>query len=134
MRIPTAQDTIEETAPPTSTLRSRRRLANCLLCVSFFFILCWLPYVICQFYEELLTDPPEYVKQTTLFLGHLHSALGPILYWSMNHKWPKGPCSRLRHMAIYRSASSTNEAALGPFNPRLIRPPPYRRRSSQYLY
>ncbi|CAH1153730.1 unnamed protein product, partial [Phaedon cochleariae] len=118
MRIPTAQDTMEETAPPTSTLRSRRRLANCLLCLSLFFMMCWLPYVASQFYEELMQAPPEYVKQITLFLGHMHSAIGPILYWSMNHKWPKGPCSRLRTLTIYRSASSTNEAALGPFNPR----------------
>ncbi|XP_050497447.1 endothelin receptor type B isoform X1 [Diabrotica virgifera virgifera] len=135
MSISSAQDEIEETPPPTSSLRSRRRLANCLLCLSLFFILCWFPYVVCQFCEEFMTGvTPEYVQQLTLFLGHMHSAIGPILYWSMNHKWPKGPCSRIRRLTIYRSASSTNEAALGPFNPRLVRPPPYRRRSSQYLY
>ncbi|XP_057667997.1 substance-K receptor [Diorhabda carinulata] len=135
MSIPNAQDTIEETPPPTSTLRSRRRLANCLLCLSLFFILCWFPYVITQFCDEFMQNAtPEYIQQLTLFFGHMHSAIGPILYWSMNHKWPKGPCNRIRRLTIYRSASSTNEAALGPFNPRLVRPPPYRRRSSHYLY
>ncbi|CAG9855059.1 unnamed protein product [Phyllotreta striolata] len=136
MSMPTAQDNIEEATPPTTTLRSRRRLANCLVCLSIFFIICWCPYIVTQFCEEFMAPgmTPEYVQQLTLFLGHMHSALGPLLYWSMNDKCPKGPCCRIRNLTIYRSASSTNEAALGPFNPRLVRPPPYRRRSSQYLF
>lgn len=134
-RLSTDETNNEEiNQPPTSTLRSRRRLANALLWVSIIFAICWLPYVVFTFCDELLlTPPPTYVRHYSLLLGHIHSALSPILYWAMNYQWPQRPC-RFRLTNLYRSASSTNEAALGPFNPRLVRPPPMRRRSSHYLY
>ena len=130
-----AEASVEDLSqPPTSTLRSRRRLANSLLWVAILFAVCWIPYVVCQFCGELgVTAPPPTVQRYSLFLGHIHSAFSPILYWTLNHQWPQRPC-RFRFPALYRSASSTNEAALGPFHPRLVRPPPIRRRSSHYLY
>ncbi|XP_065166075.1 5-hydroxytryptamine receptor 7 isoform X2 [Atheta coriaria] len=122
------------TQPPTSTLRSRRRLANSLLWVAFVFAACWLPHVVCLIYAEAKGEPPPIlVARACLLVGHMHSAVSPLLYWSLNHQWLQRPC-RFRLPALYRSASSTNEAALGPFNPRLVRPPPVRRRSSHYLY
>lgn len=123
----------DESQPPTSTLRSRRRLANALLWVALVFAICWFPYVICQFCGELGATPPKMIQRYSLLLGHIHSAFSPIFYWTLNHQWPQRLC-RFRLPALYRSASSTNEAALGPFNPRFARPPPIRRRSSHYLY
>ncbi|GJQ65753.1 hypothetical protein Trydic_g11937 [Trypoxylus dichotomus] len=119
--------------PPTSTLRSRRRLANSLLWVAVIFALCWFPHVICLIINEVAGETPEIIQRYCLLLGHIHSALSPLMYWTLNHQWLQHPC-RFRLPGLYRSASSTNEAALGPFHPRLVRPPPIRRRSSHYLY
>ncbi|KAF5294479.1 hypothetical protein FQR65_LT01605 [Abscondita terminalis] len=119
--------------PPTSTLQSRRRLANALMWMAAVFALCWLPYVLCTLCAEFNTSPSVTVLRYTLFLGHVHSAFSPLLYWILNHKWLHPPC-RFRLPVLYRNASSTNEAALGPFNPRFARPPPVRRQSSHYLY
>lgn len=119
--------------PPTSTLRSRRRLANSLLWVAVIFAACWLPHVICLLFSVASEEVPALVQRYCLLLGHIHSALSPLMYWTLNHQWLQRPC-RFRLPAMHRSASSTNEAALGPFHPRLVRPPPIRRRSSHYLY
>ncbi|XP_044256671.1 somatostatin receptor type 4 [Tribolium madens] len=133
-RLQTTETSVENISqPPTSTLRSRRRLANSLLWVAIVFAVCWFPYIVCQFCGELGTSPSTTVQRYSLLLGHTHSAFSPILYWTLNHQWPQRPC-RFRLPVLYRSASSTNEAALGPFHPRLVRPPPIRRRSSHYLY
>lgn len=84
--------------------------------------------------------------------GYAHSALSPILYWALNHNsLRQSSCapfarfssaqrfirSHLRVPAAPPPPSSTNEAALGPFNPRYItaRPQQYRPpASSHYLY
>ncbi|KAL3290167.1 hypothetical protein HHI36_023528 [Cryptolaemus montrouzieri] len=136
LQLQIAESNIEEgQQPPTSTLRSRRKLANSLLWISIIFAIAWLPYVICQLCIELDVPPDLMIERYSLLLGHLHSAFNPIFYWSINYQWPQKPCRRLFKIpTIYRSASSTNEAALGPFHPRLIKPPPMRRRSSHYLY
>lgn len=55
----------------TSTLRSRRRLANILVAGSFMFIFCWAPYIICL----LCTNAPNndihsmYFLKFSLLLG-----------------------------------------------------------------
>ncbi|XP_031335415.1 C-X-C chemokine receptor type 2 [Photinus pyralis] len=126
-------DTENAEQPPTSTLQSRRRLANALMWMAFVFAACWLPYVLCIICAEFNTVPSIWLIRYSLFLGHVHSAFSPLLYWALNHKWLQPPC-RFRLPVLYRNASSTNEAALGPFNPRFARPPPVRRQSSHYLY
>ena len=97
------------------------------------FLICWLPHVVCLIVNEVNGPLPNYIHRYSLLLGHIHSMLSPLMYWTLNHQWLQRPC-RFRFPAMYRSASSTNEAALGPFHPRLVRPPPIRRRSSHYLY
>lgn len=82
----------------------------------------------------------------------MYSALSPIIYWALNHnslrQSPCAPIIRLRSMqkflrTHFRSQpvppapSSTNEAQLGAFNPKLIKltPKQYRAQaSSHYLY
>lgn len=39
--------------PQTSTLRSRRRLANMLVASSFVFVFCWAPHIICLIWSKL---------------------------------------------------------------------------------
>lgn len=119
--------------PPTSTLQSRRRLAKALMWMAAVFAGCWLPHVICTIYSESSAPLSSAILRYTLFLGHVHSAFSPLLYWTLNHQWLHSPC-KFRLPVLYHNASSTNEAALGPFNPRFARPPPVRRQSSHYLY
>lgn len=139
------QQHIPSARPVGSTLRSRRRLANALVSAAAVFVSCWLPHVVCTVCVELYTFPGVQLKQMmqySLLLGHAHSAINPVVYWALNHQSLQSSCLRvsllghLRLPTVYRNASSTNEAALGPFHPRFTRPntPAVRRQSSCYLY
>ncbi|XP_065357044.1 uncharacterized protein LOC135951331 [Calliphora vicina] len=140
--------------PQTSTLRSRRHLANMLIGSAIIFIACWTPHVFCVIYK--IMGYKEYCKKSSryfnLLLGYMYSAISPIIYWALNHnslrQSPCAPIIRLRSMqkflrTRFRSnpvppaPSSTNEAQLGAFNPKLIKltPKQYRAQaSSHYLY
>uniref|UniRef100_A0A1I8NXM7 G-protein coupled receptors family 1 profile domain-containing protein n=1 Tax=Stomoxys calcitrans TaxID=35570 RepID=A0A1I8NXM7_STOCA len=140
--------------PQTSTLRSRRHLANMLIGSALVFIACWTPHVFCVIYRILGYN--HYCNKSSryfnLLLGYMYSALSPIIYWALNHnslrQSPCAPLIRLRSMqkflrTRFRSnpvppaPSSTNEAQLGAFNPKLIKltPKQYRAQaSSHYLY
>lgn len=89
-----------------------------------------------------------------MYTGYAHSAISPLLYWVLNHNSLRqsscGTILRLSTIQKFMRAhlrvpapppppSSTNEAALGPFNPRYIkaRPQPHHYRppaSSYNLY
>lgn len=127
--------------PQASTLRSRRRLANMLVAVAVAFAACWAPHVLVTF----LPTVPARVSQFALLLGHAHSALNPVVYWALNYQSLGSfiPCAHFKLRKHFRfpaappPPSSTNEAALGPFNPRYIKarpPPPRPPASSHYLY
>lgn len=95
-------------------------------------------------------------KKKTIFInvtGYAHSFLNPILYWILNHNTLRQSSScapflrlaavqrfiriRLRVPTAPPPPSSTNEAALGPFNPRYIKARPQQYRppaSSMNLY
>uniref|UniRef100_A0A1A9W853 G-protein coupled receptors family 1 profile domain-containing protein n=1 Tax=Glossina brevipalpis TaxID=37001 RepID=A0A1A9W853_9MUSC len=140
--------------PQTSTLRSRRHLANLLIASALIFIACWLPHVFCVFYKHL--GYKQYCSTTStyfnLLLGYMYSAISPVIYWALNHnslrQSPCAPLIRLRSVQKYLNSrfrshtappppSSTNEAALGAFNPKLIKSTPKQYRaqaSSHYLY
>ncbi|XP_034100171.2 alpha-2A adrenergic receptor [Drosophila albomicans] len=140
--------------PQTSTLRSRRDLANMLVASAFIFIVCWAPHVFCIFYKNF--GYKQYCSKASIYfsllLGYFYSAISPVIYWALNNNTlrqsPCAPIIRLRSMqnflrSRFRSntvppaASSTNEAALGAFNPKLIKltPKQYRAQaSSHYLY
>lgn len=84
--------------------------------------------------------------------GYAHSAISPLMYWILNHNTLKqSPCSpftrfasaqrflrtNLRGKRAPPPPSSTNEAALGAFNPRYIKTRPQQYKapaSSHYLY
>ncbi|XP_017130641.1 5-hydroxytryptamine receptor [Drosophila elegans] len=140
--------------PQTSTLRSRRHLANMLIASAVIFIACWAPHVFCIFYKNL--GSKQHCSQTSVYfsllLGYFYSAISPVIYWALNHnslrQSPCAPIIRLRSMQNFLRSrfrthtappppSSTNEAALGAFNPKLIKltPKQYRAQaSSHYLY
>ncbi|EDW76321.1 uncharacterized protein Dwil_GK14720 [Drosophila willistoni] len=140
--------------PQTSTLRSRRHLANMLIASALIFIVCWAPHVFCIFYKNF--GYKQYCSKSSVYfsllLGYFYSAISPVIYWALNHnslrQSPCAPIIRLRSMqnflrSRFRShtvpppPSSTNEAALGAFNPKLIKltPKQYRAQaSSHYLY
>lgn len=62
--------------PQTSTLRSRRRLANMLVAGSLVFVLCWTPHVICLVCSKFSTS--EWCSKTVsdyyLLLGKCSSS------------------------------------------------------------
>lgn len=192
--------------PQTSTLRSRRRLANILVAAGFIYMLCWLPHVCCLVIREFSLNDGcsntakeffmllgeihircDYLHVTSLesrkvwatavtksffygfhcnadgltaalnsrnvFSGFTHSAVSPIIHWILNYNsLRQSACqpfaklnsaqrflrSHLRFTGPPAPApSSTNEAALGPFNPKFIkqRPQIYKPpASSHYLY
>ncbi|CRK93337.1 CLUMA_CG006878, isoform A [Clunio marinus] len=141
--------------PQTSTLRSRRRLANILVAAGFIYMLCWLPHVCCLVIREFsINDGCSSTKREFfMLLGFTHSAVSPIIHWILNYNSLRQ--SSCQPFAKFNSAqrflrshlrftgpppappSSTNEAALGPFNPKFIkqRPQTYKPpASSHFLY
>lgn len=85
-----------------------------------------------------------------IYAGYTHSALNPILHWALNQNSLRQSSflSRLTSVQRFMRAhfqernhqpppSSTNEAALGPFNPRYIKARPQQYAppaSSHYMY
>ncbi|XP_055384426.1 uncharacterized protein LOC129614064 [Condylostylus longicornis] len=139
--------------PQTSTLRARRRLANMLVAAAIIFVGCWTPHVFCILWSEF--GHKQYCNITmsyaSLLLGYTHSAINPIIYWILNYNaLRQSPCAPFMHITtvqrFFRThlrptapapPSSTNEAALGAFNPRYIKTTPKQYRaqaSSHYLY
>lgn len=59
--------------PQTSTLRSRRRLANILVIAGFVFMACWSPHVICLIFREfsITSGCSNTVTEFVLLLGTL---------------------------------------------------------------
>lgn len=130
------------------TIKIRRRTAKQLVTYGTIICCCWFPYVCCVIYQAITdsqSDILNILTQCSLLFGHSHSAVNPLFYYLMNRSTlsrVEFPCSKCfqgvaRRSTARNNASSTNEAALGPFNPRLVRPPsqreqrrPVRRRSS----
>lgn len=164
--------------PQTSTLRSRRRLANILVTAGFIYMLCWLPHVWClvitefsinegcsntarEFFmllgefkaKSIVSRCIRFSKIYYFQTGFTHSAVSPIIHWVLNYNSLRQsacqPFAKLNSAQRFLRShlrftgppaappSSTNEAALGPFNPKFIkqRPQIYKPpASSHYLY
>lgn len=58
--------------PQTSTLRSRRRLANILVVAGFVFMACWSPHVICLIFREfsITSGCSNTVTEFVMLLGN----------------------------------------------------------------
>ncbi|XP_028167908.1 galanin receptor type 3 [Ostrinia furnacalis] len=124
--------------PQTSTLRSRRRLGNVLVGIAAIFAACWCPHAAIVISGAFGLHAPLVVMQYALLLGYAHSALNAVAYWVLNRHALTSACAawRLPQLRVREERpSSTNEAALGAFHPRLARPAPSPRPPpSSFLY
>ena len=63
----------------------RKRVARMLIALIVLFVVCWLPYNACSLVLDLR---PEFIGSLilpfTMWLGHAHSAVNPVLYWFLN--------------------------------------------------
>ncbi|XP_050343839.1 galanin receptor type 3 [Nymphalis io] len=124
--------------PATSTLRSRRRLGNVLIGIAAIFAVCWCPHAAIVICSAFGLNAPTIITQYALLLGHAHSALNAAAYWLLNRHALTAACAawRIPQLRVREERpSSTNEAALGAFHPRLARPAPSPRPPpSSFLY
>ncbi|XP_032529314.2 galanin receptor type 3 [Danaus plexippus] len=124
--------------PQTSTLRSRRRLGNVLLAIAAIFAACWCPYAAIVIFSAFGFNTPIVLAQYALLCGYAHSALNAAAYWVLNRHALTAACNawRIPQLRVREERpSSTNEAALGAFHPRLARPAPSPRPPpSSFLY
>lgn len=124
--------------PQMSTLHSRRRLGNVLMGIAGIFAACWCPYATIVISSAFGLNVPLVFSQYALLLGHAHSALNAAAYWVLNRHALTAACAawRMPQLRVREERpSSTNEAALGAFHPRLARPAPSPRPPpSSFLY
>ncbi|XP_022821993.1 galanin receptor type 3 [Spodoptera litura] len=124
--------------PQTSTLRSRRRLGNVLMGIAAIFAMCWCPHAAIVIASAFGLHVPFLLAHFALLLGYAHSALNAVAYWVLNRHALTSACAawRLPQLRVREERpSSTNEAALGAFHPRLARPAPSPRPPpSSFLY
>ncbi|XP_063395673.1 galanin receptor type 3 [Cydia fagiglandana] len=124
--------------PLTSTLHARRRLGNVLVAIAAIFAACWCPHAAIVICGAFGLHAPLLLQQYALLFGHTHSALNAAAYWVLNRHALTSACAawRLPQLRVREERpSSTNEAALGAFHPRLARPAPSPRPPpSSYLY
>ncbi|CAH3972565.1 unnamed protein product [Pieris brassicae] len=124
--------------PQTSTLRSRRRLGNVLIGIAAIFAACWCPFAAIVICSAFGLNAPLVMSQYALLLGHAHSAMNAAAYWVLNRHALTAACAawRIPQLRVREERpSSTNEAALGAFHPRLARPAPSPRPPpSSFLY
>ena len=66
----------------------RRRAARALFFLVGLFIVCWLPYNVISLLVDLgFADSLVSSLPFTLWLGHAHSAVNPVLYWATNKQF-----------------------------------------------
>lgn len=71
-------------------MRGRKRVACILLLLAFVFAACWLPYHIMNLMKDMGTSTSNKlweVKVYLLLLGHVNSALNPIIYCALSRKF-----------------------------------------------
>ncbi|VVD02509.1 unnamed protein product [Leptidea sinapis] len=124
--------------PQTSTLHSRRRLGNVLIGIALLFAVSWCPHAAIVICNAFGLSTPRILAQYALLLGLTHSALNAAAYWLLNRHALTAACTawRIPQLRVREERpSSTNEAALGAFHPRLARPAPSPRPPpSSFLY
>lgn len=69
-------------------IKARKRVACILLLLAFVFAGCWLPYHIDNLMLDLGSPPTSGdIKRYMLLLGHVNSALNPIIYCALSKKF-----------------------------------------------
>lgn len=73
------------------TVESRQRAARMLVVLVLLFLLFWLPYNIISLTMDISGSFPQIgVLLYSLWLGHAHSAINPIMYWCLNVRLREG--------------------------------------------
>ena len=71
-----------------TVMLGRKRVARMLIVLIGVFLVCWLPYNICSLSLDLkLNFRDTLVLPFTVWFGHAHSAINPILYWFLNRNF-----------------------------------------------
>ncbi|XP_060072224.1 QRFP-like peptide receptor [Ylistrum balloti] len=92
----------------TRGLFSRKRAARMLIILVIVFMVCWLPYNIASLFSDM-TEGSQllYIIFFSLWLGHAHSAINPVMFWLLNRRFRE----RVRGIMRYVQNSSCGSAA-----------------------
>lgn len=107
--------------------KNRRRVAKMLLLLAILFVLCWTPYHIINVYIDFMPanlDANAVVitlLHYAILLGHVNSALNPILYCFLNNSFRQG-AARLLHLKRKARGRRGDRRPVPPDSPQL--PPP----------
>ncbi|KAK6178751.1 hypothetical protein SNE40_011264 [Patella caerulea] len=72
----------------TERLFSRKKAAKMLILLVIIFMICWLPYNILSLCIDLTQKGGSLsMLPFSLWLGHAHSAINPVMYWSLNRRF-----------------------------------------------
>lgn len=73
----------------TRGLFSRKRAARMLIILVIAFMVCWLPYNIASISSDLKSSQEAVLNILffTLWLGHAHSAINPVMFWLLNRRF-----------------------------------------------
>ncbi|XP_076103265.1 galanin receptor type 1-like isoform X1 [Mytilus galloprovincialis] len=71
----------------TRGLFSRKKAARMIIILIIVFMLCWLPYNIASLVSDLSDDFVLILLFFTLWLGHAHSAINPVMFWLLNRRF-----------------------------------------------
>ncbi|KAI1287786.1 hypothetical protein HDE_09826 [Halotydeus destructor] len=91
--------------------RKRKSISRLIIWTTVVFVLCWMPYNLVSLWLDVdATDLGLAILPFTLFLGHMHSAVNPFVYWLLNKKKQctslnqvELRCEHMRHatMSVY---------------------------------
>lgn len=68
-------------------LFSRKKAARMIIILIIVFMLCWLPYNIASLVSDLSDEFVLILLSFTLWLGHAHSAINPVMFWLLNRRF-----------------------------------------------
>ena len=92
----------------TRGLFSRKKAARMLIILVVVFMVCWLPYNIASLMSDLGGDNMLMILFFTLWFGHAHSALNPIMYWVLNRQFRQRVRGMVRWVQTYSCTSATH--------------------------
>ncbi len=98
-----------KTSDSSSTVMlGRKRVARMLIALIAVFMFCWFPYNICSLSLDVNVDFNDtQLLPFTLWVGHAHSAINPILYWFLNKSFRHCMQKALKCQTIRKNTKDT---------------------------
>ena len=95
----------------TQRLVSRKRAARLVIILICVFMVCWLPYNVISALADL-SDSARMAEMLpyVLWFGHAHSAVNPMMYWSLNKRFRYNVHRLFKVVKISGCTTSTNTA------------------------